>query len=151
MQRARGVDWEKAAAGLAGAPSWRFLLAATDTGHMDIEYPRFMQPCLSVLRVFGALVNRCGRQVRLGAGRRLRAKSGCVTVHDIEKSIRECSPNAESRKAGHIEEYARRAAEKAWSTPEVQQHRLEPLALRRWCVNMRYTHNAPRRFKCISE
>jgi len=51
------------------------------------------------------------------------AKSGRFTVQDIEKGIRECSPNVESRKTGHIEDYARRTAEKAWSTPEVQQAR----------------------------
>ncbi len=30
---------------------------------MDIEYPGFMQPCLSLLRRLGALVHRRGRQV----------------------------------------------------------------------------------------
>jgi hypothetical protein len=44
-------------------------------------------------------------------------------VQAIEKSIRECSPNVESRKAGHIEDYAKRTAEKAWAAPEVQQER----------------------------
>ena len=51
------------------------------------------------------------------------AKSGRFTVQDIEKGIRECSPHVESRKAGHIEDYARRTAEKAWNAPEVTQHR----------------------------
>lgn len=51
------------------------------------------------------------------------AKSGRFSVQDIEKGIRECSPHVESRKAGHIEDYARRTAEKAWNAPEVAQHR----------------------------
>jgi hypothetical protein len=53
------------------------------------------------------------------------AKGGRFTVQDIEKGIRECSPNVESRKAGHIEDYARRTAEKAWNVPEVKQYRQE--------------------------
>lgn len=53
------------------------------------------------------------------------AKSGRFTVQDIEKGIRECSPNVESRKTGHIEEYAQRTAMNAWKSPEVQQHRYE--------------------------
>lgn len=57
------------------------------------------------------------------------AKSG-FTAQDIEKGIRECSPHVESRKAGHIEDYARRTAEKAWAAPEVQAHRQEQQAQR---------------------
>ncbi|WP_409032650.1 RepB family DNA primase [Janthinobacterium sp. CG_23.3] len=53
------------------------------------------------------------------------AKSGRFTVQDIEKGIRECSPNVESRKTGHIEEYAQRTAMNAWKSPEVQQHQYE--------------------------
>lgn len=53
------------------------------------------------------------------------AKGGRFTEQDIEKGIRECSPNVESRKAGHIEDYARRTAEKAWNAPETQQYRQE--------------------------
>lgn len=44
---------------------------------------------------------------------------------DIERAILECSPNIESRKAGHIEDYAQRTAAKAWQAPEVVQHRQE--------------------------
>jgi hypothetical protein len=51
------------------------------------------------------------------------AKSGRFRVEDIEKSIRECSPNVESRKAGHMENYARRTAANAWNSPEVELHR----------------------------
>ena len=53
------------------------------------------------------------------------AKSGRFAVEGIEQGIRECSPHVESRKVGHIENYAKRTAEKAWNMPEVQQHRLE--------------------------
>lgn len=53
------------------------------------------------------------------------AKSGRFTVQDIERGIRECSPHIDSRKAGHIEDYAKRTAEKAWMAPEVQAHRQE--------------------------
>lgn len=60
MQRALGADWDKLPQALQA--HYRFG-TATDTGHMDIEYPRFMQVYLSVLRVFGALVNRSGRHV----------------------------------------------------------------------------------------
>ena len=60
MQQALGADWEKLPPALQA--HYRFG-TTTDTGHMDIAYPRFMQPCLSVLRFFGALVNRRGQQV----------------------------------------------------------------------------------------
>lgn len=41
------------------------------------------------------------------------AQSGRFTAQDIERGIRECSPHIESRKVGHIEDYARRTAAKA--------------------------------------
>ncbi len=41
-------------------------------------------------------------------------------MRDIEKAIREFSPHIEIRKVGHVEDYARRTAEKAWADPEVQ-------------------------------
>ena len=53
------------------------------------------------------------------------AKSGNWTQQDVEKGIREASPALESRKTGHIEDYAKRTSEKAWAAPEVQQHRQE--------------------------
>lgn len=34
-----------------------------ERGHLDIEYPRWMQPFLTFLRVLGALVNRSGPRV----------------------------------------------------------------------------------------
>lgn len=60
MQRALGADWDKLPPVLRA--HYRFG-TTTDTGEMDIEYPRFMQPLLSVLGVFGVLVNRCGQRV----------------------------------------------------------------------------------------
>ena len=60
MQCALGDDWHKLPPALQA--HYRFG-RTTDTGHMDIEYPRFMQPCLSLLRIFGALVHRGGQQV----------------------------------------------------------------------------------------
>ncbi|MDZ4255719.1 MAG: DUF4166 domain-containing protein [Sulfuritalea sp.] len=60
MQRALGDDWGKLPPALQA--HYRFG-TTTDTGHMNIEYPRFMQAYLSVLRVFGALIDRSGRNV----------------------------------------------------------------------------------------
>jgi hypothetical protein len=51
------------------------------------------------------------------------AKSGRFSQQDIEQALRECSPNIDNRKAGHIEDYARRTAEKAWNVPDVAEHR----------------------------
>lgn len=36
---------------------------AYESGYMDIEYPRWMQPFLTLLRLVGALINRAGTQV----------------------------------------------------------------------------------------
>lgn len=60
MQNALGNDWNKLPPALQAHYCHG---ATTDTGHMNIEYPRFMQPYLSVLRLFGALVNRSGRLI----------------------------------------------------------------------------------------
>jgi hypothetical protein len=51
------------------------------------------------------------------------AKSGRFSAEGIAKAIGQHSPHVEERKAGHIEDYARRTAEKAWAAPEVQAHR----------------------------
>lgn len=60
MQCALGEDWDK----LPSALQAHYRFGKTiDRGHMDIEYPSFMQPYLSVLRIVGALINRSGRQV----------------------------------------------------------------------------------------
>lgn len=53
------------------------------------------------------------------------AKSGRFSADGIATAIGQHSPQVESRKAGHVEDYARRTAEKAWAAPEVQQHRQE--------------------------
>jgi hypothetical protein len=60
MQNALGADWDKLPTALQA--HYRFG-KTIDNGHMDIEYPRFMQPYLSVLRLMGALINRGGQQV----------------------------------------------------------------------------------------
>lgn len=60
MQQALGDDWDKLPPALQAHYQFG---QTTDTGHMDIEYPRFMQPWLSVLRLVGALIDRSGRQV----------------------------------------------------------------------------------------
>ena len=60
MQIALGDDWNKLPAALQAHYQFG---TTTDTGYMDIEYPRFMQPLLNVLRLVGALVNRGGKQV----------------------------------------------------------------------------------------
>lgn len=60
MQCALGDDWRK----LPPALQAHYRVGTTiDTGHLDIEYPRFMQPYLGLLRLFGALINRPGRNV----------------------------------------------------------------------------------------
>lgn len=60
MQTALGNDWDK----LPPALQAHYRFGKTiDRGHMDIEYPRLMQPYLSLLRLFGALIDRRGKQV----------------------------------------------------------------------------------------
>lgn len=58
------------------------------------------------------------------------AKGGRFTQQDIEQAIQTCSPNIQSRKAGHIEDYAKRTAEKAWHAPEVLEHRKQQKTVR---------------------
>jgi len=50
------------------------------------------------------------------------AKAG-YPAQGIERALLECSPNLDSRKAGHIEDYARRTTEAAWAhtQPEREQ------------------------------
>ena len=60
MQQALGADWDKLPPALQA--HYRFG-TTTDTGSMDIEYPRFMQPVWSILRLLGALVDRQGKSV----------------------------------------------------------------------------------------
>lgn len=60
MQCALGEDWYK----LPPALQTHYRFGKTvDTGKMDIEYPRFMQPYLSTMRLLGALIDRRGKQV----------------------------------------------------------------------------------------
>lgn len=60
MQQALGDDWAKLPPALQAHYQFG---RTTDTGAMDIEYPGFMQPWLSILRIVGALIDRRGRQV----------------------------------------------------------------------------------------
>lgn len=60
MQQALGEDWHR----LPPALQTHYRFGTTvDTGQLDIEYPRFMQPVLSLLSRVGALVDRSGKQV----------------------------------------------------------------------------------------
>ncbi len=60
IQQVLGADWDA----LPPALQAHYHFGTTsDTGRMDIEYPRFMQPFLHLLGLCGALVNRSGRQV----------------------------------------------------------------------------------------
>lgn len=60
MQNALGAEWDK----LPTALQTHYRFGKTiDNGHMDIEYPRFIQPYLSILHLMGALIDRGGRQV----------------------------------------------------------------------------------------
>jgi hypothetical protein len=62
MQRALGDDnWARLAPALQA--HYRFGTTA-DTGHMDIEFPRFMQLPLRALRGLGALVHRRGQHIQ---------------------------------------------------------------------------------------
>lgn len=60
MQIALGADWDKLPPALQ--THYRFG-KTTDRGHMNVEYPRFMQPYLSLLHLLGALINRNGTQI----------------------------------------------------------------------------------------
>ena len=60
MQQALGADWDRLPAGLKAHHQ---AAATIERGELDIDYPRFMQPVLSVLGILGALVNRRGRRV----------------------------------------------------------------------------------------
>lgn len=91
----------------------------TDPGH---EYQRQAQ----------RLMQRYGKQVDFS---RLdwmiatdMAKSGRFSAEGIAQAIEQHSPEVASRKVGHVEDYAKRTAEKAWAAPEVQAHRQEQQA-----------------------
>ena len=53
------------------------------------------------------------------------ATSGRFTQQDIERGIARGTPNVQSRQAVHVEDYARRTAQKAWTAPEVVRQRQE--------------------------
>jgi hypothetical protein len=60
MQTALGADWDR----LPKALQAHYQAGANiDVGHLDIAYPRFMQPVLAVLSRIGALVDRGGKQL----------------------------------------------------------------------------------------
>lgn len=60
MQIALGDQWQQLPPALQAhyQPN-----ANSDIGEMDIEYPVYMQPYLSLLRLFGALINRRGKNI----------------------------------------------------------------------------------------
>lgn len=61
MQTALGDSWDK----LPPALQDHYLPGrSVDLGHMDVEYPAFMQPVLSALSRLGALVRRRGKAVQ---------------------------------------------------------------------------------------
>lgn len=61
MQRALGEAWEE----LPPALQNHYLPGqSVDLGHMDVEYPAFMQPVLFALSRLGALVRRRGKAVQ---------------------------------------------------------------------------------------
>lgn len=53
------------------------------------------------------------------------AKSGRFSADGIAKAIEKHSPEVATRKVGHVEDYAQRTAQKAWTAPEVVAHRQE--------------------------
>ncbi len=60
MRAALGSEWKR----LPTALRAHYQSAANrDIGVLDVEYPRGMQPYLQVLRLFGVLVNRRGRNI----------------------------------------------------------------------------------------
>jgi hypothetical protein len=60
IQQALGNDWEKLHPALQAHYQFN---PNMDLGHLDIEYPRYMQPILHVLHRCGALINRAGQTI----------------------------------------------------------------------------------------
>lgn len=60
MQIALGDQWQELPLALQAHYQSK---TNSDIGEMDIEYPVYMQPYLSVLRLFGALINRRGKNI----------------------------------------------------------------------------------------
>jgi len=57
--------------------------------------------------------------------------SGQYDAADVERAILGGSPNLQTRKAGHLEDYAHRTALKAWQDPTAQAQRAQMLAKQR--------------------
>lgn len=72
MQQVLGADWQKLPPGLRAHYAAGF---TTDTGELDIEFPRFMGPFLRVLRYLGALLHRRGHQVSAIVDKQVAAES----------------------------------------------------------------------------
>ena len=60
MQIALGDQWQELPPALQAHYQSN---ANSDIGKMDIEYPIYMQPYLTVLRLFGVLINRRGKNI----------------------------------------------------------------------------------------
>ncbi len=60
MQQALGEQWQQLPASLQAHYQQT---SNKDIGTLDIEYPRYMQPYLSFMRLLGALVNQQGKAV----------------------------------------------------------------------------------------
>lgn len=67
MQQALGDDWHK----LPPVLQAHHAGCVVDQGEMDIEYPRWMQPLLLLLRLIGALIDRPGKAVATRVEKRL--------------------------------------------------------------------------------
>jgi hypothetical protein len=60
IQKALGDDWDQLHPALQA--HYQFV-PNMDVGHLDIEYPRFIQPLLHVVHWCGALINRDGQNI----------------------------------------------------------------------------------------
>ena len=60
MQKALGDQWQQLPPVLQAHYQYS---TNSDIGYMDIEYPIYMQPYLTFLRMFGALINRRGKNI----------------------------------------------------------------------------------------
>ena len=60
MQKALGSQWQQLAPALQAHYQHN---TNSDIGHLDIEYPVYMHPYLTLLRLAGALINRRGTKI----------------------------------------------------------------------------------------
>lgn len=93
-------------------------------GGYDDPIARYQRKAHKVLAMFGATVDVVRMDWMIAVEM---ANTGRFDARDIERGIAQCSPHVESCKAGHVEGYARRTAQKAWAAPEVVQQRQELL------------------------